>query len=207
MSVNVIAYAPGGGGNHLRNLVALDGRFNDQWPWAWIKEQYLGHQVYSMLTQPQGTAHAMPGRNLHSVFIDHMLANPDRDYLIHGHFGELALYRDQLRCMADTRFLLISLDDADSRNLLTQRQIRLNQRSHPYWIEEEQLFLYQPYLYQRYFDTRLTHAIALRHLWNRDLKAHDILSQISDFFGVTIDPTRAQQLHNTWCDLNFAPAK
>jgi hypothetical protein len=206
MTVNVIAYAPGGGGNHLRNLVALDGRFEDQWPWDWVREKYLGNQVYSPRTQPQGTAHAIPGRNLHGVFVDHIRENPGRDYVIHGHFGELALHRDKL-CDLDTRFLLITLDDAESRRLLTQRQNRLAQRSHPYWIEEEQLYLYQPLMYQQYFNAKHTHTIPLSDFWHRDLAQHSIVQQISGFFQVTIDHEQAQQLHNIWCDLNFGTAK
>lgn len=206
MTVNVIAYAPGGGGNHLRNLVALDGRFEDQWPWDWVREKYLGNRVYSPSTQPQGTAHAIPGRNLHGVFVDHIRDNPNRDYIIHGHFGELALQRHKLQDL-DTRFLLISLDDANSRRLLTERQRRLNQRNHPYWIEEEQPYLYQPYMYQQYFAARQIHVIPLEHFWHRDLSTHGIVEQIKDFFAVNIDAAQAQHLHSIWCDLNFGPAK
>lgn len=201
MAINIIAYPPGGGGNHLKNLIELGGRFKDQWPWPWVQEQQVGLLPYDEPQGVPGEVHSLPGRNIHAVFVDHVTHNSSGEYLLHGHFGELAIYADIIRGWANTRWLVMTMDQDRDRELLRQRQARLEY--HPYWLDEEQIFLYRPEMYVHYFhaDPELVHVLPLRLLWERDITA--VIGCIESAFDLEIDQHQAQILHCKWCDLNF----
>lgn len=202
--INIISYCPSSGGNHLRNIVALCGRFEDQWPWDWVKQQSLGLSVYYENRHPQGEVQELPGRNLREVYIDQMLANHDRDYLIHGHFGELARYRNQLLQLGPKRLLILSLEDKESRKKLLQRQDRLGQQIHPYWLDEEQIYLYRFNIYQTFFSipSENISTVDIGEFWNPCL-SKDILARLESFFDVEIDHDKAQEIHRLWYGFNF----
>jgi hypothetical protein len=203
MSINIIAYPPGGGGNHLRNLCDLDGRFQDQWPWPWVREQHVGLAPYDCPQRQPGTVHSLPGRNIHEVFVQHINQCLDGDYLLQGHFGELALHAHAIRTWPDTRWLVLTMDHQQDRQWLRQRQRRLGY--HPYWLDEEQIFLYRPDMYIHFFGAKKNNinTIAVHQLWQRDITASKTLEGIEKAFSVGIDPDMAQALHHKWCDLNF----
>ena len=204
MPINIIAYPPGGGGNHLKNLMELDGKFHDQWPWPWVQEQRVGLLPYDEPRGVPGEVHSLPGRNIHEVFIDHVTDFPGRDYLLHGHFGELAAHAEKIRRWDKVRWLVETMDDALDRDLLRSRQHRL--QYHPYWEDEEQIFLYRPQMYVHYFgaDPESVHLLPLKLLWQRDIS--DVISCMESALDIKIDEHRAQLLHDKWCDLNFGPA-
>ena len=203
MAINIIAYPPGGGGNHLKNLLELGGRFRDQWPWPWVQQQRVGLQAYDRPSGPPGEVHSLPGRNIHQVFIDHVTQHPHSDYLLHGHFGELAVHAAQIRSWPTVRWLIQTMDDPIDRDLLRQRQSRL--QYHPYWDDEEQILLYQPQMYQRYFGAQpqLIYLLSVRSLWQRHIDASGVLVTLQEAFGIDIDAAKAQALHARWCQLNF----
>jgi len=203
MSINIIAYPPGGGGNHLKNLVELGGRFRDQWPWDWVREQCVGLEPYDRPLGVPGEVHSLPGRNIHEVFVEHVTQHPYRNYLLHGHFGELARHADHIRLWPDVRWVIETMDDQQDRDLLRQRQHRL--QYHPYWLDEEQIFLYGASMYQCYFGAEPSRIqlLPLRLLWQRDIVSSGVLEILHTAFGVDIDRQAAQWLHKKWCDLNF----
>lgn len=203
MSVNIIAYPPGGGGNHVRNLCDLDGRFHDQWPWSWVQEQRVGLQPYDSPVGVPGEVHSLPGRNLHEVFVDHVSCHPDRDYLLHAHFGELAPHADRIAQWPHVKWLIMNMDHDQDRRLLRARQHRL--QYHPYWQDEEQIFLYQPRMYTQYFaaDVNSICMMPLRWLWHRHCEASGVLEAIQQAFGITVPTVPAHRLHIKWCDLNL----
>lgn len=205
MSINIIAYPPGGGGNHLKNLLELEGRFHDQWPWPWVQKQHVGLEPYDRPLGPPGEVHSLPGRNIHAVFIEHVCQHPHGDYLLHGHFGELAAHADQIRSWSDVRWLVETMDDPIDRDLLRKRQNRL--QYHPYWLDEEQIFLYRSDMYHRFFgaDPDHIHALPVRLLWQRDICASGVLNILQKSFDQGIDPRAAQTLHDKWTYLNFGP--
>lgn len=205
MTINIMAYPPGGGGNHLKNMIELDGRFCDQWPWPWVREQRVGLAPYDRPLGPPGEVHSLPGRNIHAVFVDHVSQHPHGDYLLHGHFGELAAHADQIRTWTDVRWLVQIMDDQQDRDLLRQRQHRL--AYHPYWQDEEQIFMYRPEMYRRYFgaDPARICVLPVRLLWQRDIVASGVLEILQTAFDTVIDQQAAQDLHSKWCDLNFGP--
>jgi hypothetical protein len=203
MTINIIAYPPGGGGNHLRNLCELDGRFQDQWPWSWVREQRVGLAPYDSPPGMPGEVHSLPGRNIHQVFVEHISRQPAADYLLHGHFGELAPHAAAIRSWADTRWLLVTMDHEQDRYLLRQRQQRL--QYHPYWLDEEQIFLYRAEIYTHFFaaDPDKVHGISVSRLWQRDIISSGVLDEIARAFDITVDTQCAHTLHHKWCCLNF----
>lgn len=207
MAINIIAYPPGGGGNHLRNLCDLDGRFQDQWPWDWVREQRVGLAPYDHPYGQPGEVHSLPGRNIHEVFVEEIEVRPAAHYLLQGHFGELAPHAAAIRSWPDTRWLLVTMDHQQDRDLLRQRQQRL--QYHPYWLDEEQTFLYRPEMYTHYFAARpdSVHGISVAQLWQQDIAVSGVLEAIAQAFDITVDPGAAQVLHHKWCDLNFGAAQ
>jgi len=206
MSVTIICYPPGGGGNHLKNIISLDARFHDQWPWPWAKTLELHSEVY--VEDPDictGTVHALRGRNVREVFFDHMESQPDGFYLLHGHFGELAKYLDRIKNLENINWILMTFDHTEDRHLLDQRQRRLGQNNHPYWLEEEQPYLYQDLMCQSYFhaDPHNILSIPLREFWNPNLAEFDIIDRINAFLQIDVKLQAAQCLHDHWHRLNF----
>lgn len=203
--INIISYCPSSGGNHLKNIVSLCGLFDDQWPWDWVKEQYLGISVYYENRHPQGEVQSLPGRNMREVYVNQMLSHNDRDYLIHGHFGELALYREQLLQLGPKKILILSLEDVEARKKLLQRQDRLGQQIHPYWLDEEQIYLYRPAIYQTFFSIPedSISVIDIGEFWRSSLSTN-MLEKIESFFDIKIDHEKAQEIHRLWHTFNFS---
>jgi hypothetical protein len=201
--VNIISYAPGAGGNHLRNLVELNQTYQDQWPWPWVKQHHVGLAPYDDPPGMPGEVHSLPGRNIHQVFVEHITDNPESRYLLHGHFGELAPYVDRIRSWPRVTWLVITMDQEQDRSLLRARQKRLDY--HPYWLDEEQIFLYQSSMYEYYFGTTPDHiyTMPLSWLWCSDIRHSGVLPRIMAAFGEEIDPDLAQSLHAKWITLNF----
>lgn len=200
--IYIIAYPPCAGGNHLKNIVSLSGKFDDQWPWQWVQEQTIGLAVYYDKKQPmRGEVQSLPGRNLHGVFVDHILQTPDRDFLIHGHFGELALHRDQIRQIPDKKVMMITIDQQHERDWLINRQNRLGQHNHPYWVNEEQIYLYQQDMYRSYFGISEVQTLPLSTLIAESLDA-TFFDTLDGFFESIIDRSKAQEIHTIWTELN-----
>jgi hypothetical protein len=206
MPVTIVCYPPGGGGNHLKNIISLDARFHDQGPWIWAKSLDLHSEVYVEDTDAMtGTVHALRGRNIHEVFFDHMDLNPQGCYVLQGHFGELAKYLDRIKKLDAVSWILVTLDHEEDRRLLDQRQQRLGQNNHPYWLEEEQPYLYQDLMCRSYFhalpDSILT--IPLHEFWHLNLAESNVIDRINEFLQTNIESQAAQALHDHWHRLNF----
>jgi hypothetical protein len=195
MSATIISYIPGAGGNHLKNLMCTYSGF--------ANSNELNVDVYNEQTQPPGTAHSVPGRNLHDQVIDRAVNSPDQHWLMLGHFGELALWREQINSISNKKWILITLNTQLDRNLLETRHERLQQHIHPYWLNEEQLYLYQPAIYHSYFpghtDNVLT--ISLKEFWNP--KVDTVIGKINKFLDIDIPVEPVQQLHDLWWKYNF----
>jgi hypothetical protein len=99
------------------------------------------------------------------------------------------------------------MDDAEDRALLRQRQRRLGY--HPYWLDEEQLFLYRPEMYIHYFAAvpQSIQVLALHRIWQSDITGSGVIDALQQAFGLAIHKDTAQMLHHKWFDLNFGPAQ
>lgn len=188
MTVVVIAYPPSAGGNHLKNILCLDRSF--------ANSKDLDRTKY---TNGDREVHSTSGRNMQEYRIDEA-EHSNADYILHGHFGELAPWRQRINLIQDKKWILISIDSPDDRSLLTERQHRLGQFGHEYYLNEEQPFLYQSEFYQSYFTgtAENIYTIALNDFWNPDLAQSQIIQQLNVFLNKNIDQEQAQVLHSQW---------
>ena len=196
MTVVVIAYPPSGGGNHLKNILCLDASFANS-----------GDLDRDRYTRGEREVHSTPGRNMQEYRIEQAEA-ATQDYIIHGHFGELAPWRDRINAIEDKKWILINIDSQRDRHLLGIRQQRLGQWGHEYYLNEEQFYLYQPEFYQTYFTGRLEniYTMALNNFWHPDLQHYEIISKLNAFLNKNIDVEQAQFLHRHWRtnnDINY----
>lgn len=195
MSLTVIYYPPSAAGNHLKNLINLDPSMRDN--------ARLDLDMYEQHKMIQGTAHAKAGRNVQKEELEVIIREPDHRWCICGHFGELAPKRDLLLQVPDRKFVIIGIESPTDRWLLEARQQRLGQQCHPYWLHEEQPYLYDYHMCKEYWRTRAVHKIGLEHFWNPDLGHHQIISQLNLFLGCAIPESIAQELHARWWQANF----
>lgn len=196
MSAVIVAYCPSAGGNHLKNILSLSPTFANQ--------AEMDLSVYDRADQTSGAVHSVNGRNVQDIFIDRMQAHPDQCWLLSGHFGELAPVRSALS-EVDKKFIIVTIDNSVDRRLLTNRQQRMGQQCHPYWLDEEQPYLYQPKMYQTYFDVDSANiaTISLYDLWHPTLCNHAVINKLNDFLNINIDLESAQNLQQKWWQGNF----
>jgi hypothetical protein len=196
MTTVVIAYPPSGGGNHLKNILCLDPSFSNS-----------SDLDVSKYTNGDREVHSTPGRNVQEHKVS-AAAISKSDYIIHGHFGELATQRDQINAIYDKKFVVVTIDSDRDKFLLDTRQHRLGQMGHPYYLNEEQPYLYQPYFYQNYFTglPENIYTIALNDFWHPNLNTHNIIPGLNTFLNKNVDQEQAQVLHNHWHinnDINY----
>lgn len=189
MTALVIAYPPSGGGNHLKNILCLDSSFGNS--------SDLNRDVY---TQGKREVHSTSGRNVSAERVSAAARDPHHEHIVHGHFGELATQRDQINAIVDKKFIIITIDTPRDRYLLNNRQGRLGQMSHEYYLHEEQPYLYQPHFYQTYFTglPQNIYTIALNDFWHPNLDEYKIVQQLNTFLNKKIDQEQAQFLHTHW---------
>jgi hypothetical protein len=196
MSAVIVTYCPASGGNHLKNILSLSSFFANQ--------DEMDLTVYDRVDQTSGAVHSVDGRNVQDIFVDRMLDQPDQCWLMSGHFGELAPVRSALSAV-DKKFIIVTINNSVDCRLLTNRQQRLGQQCHPYWLEEEQPYLYQPRMYQTYFgvDPANIATISLYDLWHPTLCDHAVINKLNDFLNINIDTESAQNLQQKWWQGNF----
>jgi hypothetical protein len=196
VSAVIVAYCPAAGGNHLKNILSLSSSFANQ--------TEMDLSVYDRADQTSGAVHSINGRNVQDIFVDRMLNQPSQCWLLSGHFGELASVGTRLATV-DKKFLIITIDTELDRRLLERRQSRLGQHCHPYWLEEEQWYLYQPRMYQTYFnvDPSDIATVSLYELWHPTLCNGAVINKINAFLNIGIDCESAQNLQQKWWHSNF----
>lgn len=188
MTVTVIVYPPSAGGNHLKNILCLDSSFANSSDLDMVK-----------YTSGEREVHSTPGRNMQESRMTEA-EQCDTDFILHGHFGELAPWRNRINDIKNKKFLVISIATPRDRYLLDQRQHRLGQWGHEYYLHEEQPFLYTPELYQTYFTGRPEniYTMALNDFWHPNLGHYKIVDRLNDFLNKSINQDQAQFLHRHW---------
>jgi len=196
MSAVIVAYCPAAGGNHLRNILCLSCNF--------VNSAEFDLTIYDRADQTSGAVHGIDGRNIQEIYLKRVQDNPKNCFALAGHFGELAQYRESL-LLVDKKFIIISIDTAQDRRLLANRQLRMGQQNHPYWLDEEQPFLYRPSMYQSYFATTSSNilTISLSDLWHPTFNNGQVIECINDFLNINIDIVLAQALQEKWVRHNF----
>jgi hypothetical protein len=191
MSAVIISYPPSAGGNHLKNILCLSNYF--------ANHTELDATIYDQSANYQGAVHCVQGRNVQPRLIERIVNNPGQCWLLPGHIGELAPYRSQLLAQ-ERKFITISIDTPRERRMLEQRQHRLGQQNHPYWLEEEQPFFYQSLMYETYFATAPANilTVPLANLWHPTFQEGLVLDQVEQFLNITIERNPAEILHDKW---------
>jgi hypothetical protein len=192
MSVVIIAYPPGGGGNHLKNILCLDKSF--------ANSNDLDINKY---TSGEREVHSTTGRNMQEYRIREA-ETAAQDYILHGHFGELAPWRSRINAIKDKKWIIVNIDSIRDRHLLNIRQHRLGQWGHEYYLNEEQPYLYQTEFYQSYFTSTVNavYTISVNDLWNPNFEQSKIVQQLNVFLNKNIGQNQAQFLHNYWHNNN-----
>ena len=188
VQATVIAYPPSGGGNHLKNLLCLSNTF--------ANSSDLNLEPYK---KGNREVHSTGGRNMNEYRMSEAVISSG-DFILHGHYGELALYRETINNIQNKRFVIVTIDTGHDRRLLNDRQIRLGQRSHEYYLHEEQYFLYQPTMYSTYFTGQESaiFSFPLTELWHPVINYTTTWDRLNSFLGINIDLAQAQQLHDQW---------
>lgn len=195
MSICIVYYCPGAAGNHLKNIINLDPNMRGH--------ADLDMNIYGIEKMNQGTAHARAGRNVIREELEHIARNPEERWCICAHFGELAPKRDLLMQIPDRKIVIISIESPADRWLLETRQKKLGQNCHPYWLHEEQPYLYDRAICKEYWRTPDTIKISLEHFWHPDLQHHTIVPELNRFLGTNINEETARDLHRAWWTANF----
>lgn len=188
VQATIIAYPPSGGGNHLKNLLCASGVF--------ANSSDLNLEPYNTGNRE---VHSTSGRNMNEYRMADALASLG-NFILHGHFGELAQYRSEINTIEQKRFVIVTIDTSHDRRLLQSRQNRLGQQSHDYYLQEEQYFLYQPQMYNTYFTGQEADIFSfpLTELWHSVINYTTAWDRLNSFLGINIDLAQAQQLHDQW---------
>lgn len=202
MTSLIVMYVPGAGGNHIKNMFCssaavannheLDASLYDRWDPA---------------NHAPGEVNCVGGRNIQPIFLDRMHQSPDLCWVLPAHFGELSQYRSQLPDLSNLRVILITIQHADSRRMLMERQTRLGQHIHPYWLDEEIVHLYHTDMLVDYFGFDHDHifSIEMRDFWQRDWVKTNQFRDLDAFSNLDLSQDRCHWLHTRWWDLNFDP--
>jgi len=195
--LHLIVYLPGAGGNHLKNLLCLNHNYancNDLRP-----EVYESPEPH----RPPGEVWCLGGRNLQEVFFDQITQQPDKVWLRAAHVGEMFQYQHRLAAVKNKKLVIIGVDQASDQAQLMNRQQRLGQHVHPYWLEEELMWLYQPKFVSHHFDVEPSNIIkvSLSEFWHRDF-VDSKFQQIQQFLDVSLDCALANRYHRLWHSAN-----
>ncbi len=194
--LTLVVYAPGAGGNHLKNLLCLSSHY--------ANAADLDPAVYKRPDpeRPPGEVWCVGGRNLQPVFFERMI-DCNQSWVLAAHAGEMFEYWQQLSTVKNKKIIVVSLDNAAARRQLDQRQIRLGQCIHPYWLDEELQPLYQADTLAHLFDFSVDdcYTLPLENFWSRSFVA-DKFQQIKQFLNIDIDNVAADEYHQLWCTAN-----
>jgi hypothetical protein len=197
MRDTLILYAPGAGGNHVKNLLCLSE--------AYINSSELDITVYDATDRAPGEVWCVGGRNLQPRFFERIHANPDSRSVLIAHFGELAQNLEQMQSLKQPQLVILTLTQEPVRRGLEHRQKRLGQTIHPYWLDEELIWCYSQRMVQTYFGVPPQDCMELdiAEIWRDDFCHSTSLERLESFLGVQVPRTAADTLHQKWLRANF----
>ena len=191
MSVIFVVFPPGAGGNHLRNMI--------------VSCLETSQKIASLYSNTMSTKHAKVGSNLQPNDIQLALENSQQNYVLHGHFGEIMSYQNQIRSIVDKKFVILCPDTARDRQLLNDRQKKLHLKrevANDDYFEQEQVFLYEPFMYHWYFQIPMEDImnIPITEWFVRDID--DVLARISWLLKININKIDITKMHYRWLEDN-----
>lgn len=198
MSLDLVVYVPGIGGNHLKNLLCLSASYSNS--------SDLRPEVYENPDpkRPPGEVWCVGGRNLQDVFFDRMQQEPNHSWVLPAHFGEMCEYAPKLDAIPNKKMIVISMEDQASRRKLDQRQQRLGQCIHPYWLDEELIHVYRPEVLSKIFqhDPSQYMSLNIKDFWHKDFVSSDVFAQLKQFLNIELSNDTAQRYHHLWINAN-----
>jgi hypothetical protein len=185
---------PGAGGNHLKNLLCLSRNY--------ANAADLDPAVYEHPDpeRPPGEVWCLGGRNLQDIFFERMSGHDDQNWVLAAHVGEMFQYQQQLAAITNKKIVVISIDHEPSRRQLDHRQIRLGQCIHPYWLDEELVYIYQARTLSQLFYTTGDQyfTLPIQDFWHMDFAKSPAFAQIEAFLNIKTDNSLADRYHQLW---------
>jgi hypothetical protein len=148
--------------------------------------------------------HAGTGSNLQYHQIEDSVQHQDQIHVLHGHFGEIMSFQQQVRDIVDKKFVIISPDTVEDRKLLNNRRRKLwhtNNIDGDYF-DNEQVFLYEPFMYHWYFQIPMENImnISISNWFTKDIDP--VLDKLSYFLRTPINKEQVNNVHTTWIEAN-----
>lgn len=196
MSTIFISFPPAAGGNHLRNIIELTTNlFNTASYRQSILDQYT--TLSKIYVHGDDYASQIEG-NIHALKIHRAVLNPSDNWLFYGHFSEIYSFRNSIAPIRDKKFILISPDSIECRNIWLARATKLNMQPVGDYYIGEQVFLYEPFIYYDMLKTKKTNVmnISVSEWFKHDVEP--VFTKIELFLNTKIDRTLANQLHTIW---------
>jgi hypothetical protein len=195
--LTLVVYVPGAGGNHLKNLLCLSN--------SYANHSDLRPEVYENPdpNRPPGEVWCVGGRNLQKVFFERINSQPDCNWVLAAHVGEMFEYQQQLSAIENKQIVVVTLDHEHARRQLDQRQVRLGQCIHPYWLDEELTWVYQPGTLQKIFNQTNDqyYCLSIRDFWSTDFVQREF-AKLTARLNVNLDFVAADRYHRLWCAAN-----
>ena len=184
MPTVVIAFPPGGGGNHLKNIISIGYSISID-----VDQAYKPVSV---------GAHTDSSYNIRSDQVINAIDNPAGINILHGHFGEIMSFQNELRIIDNKKFILISPETEEDRRLVDYRRSLLKFTTLDPYFDNEQVFLYECFMYHYYFNTSFDNImnIAISELFSKDIS--QVIKRINQFLEIDIDSGYISQLHDKW---------
>lgn len=186
MTTIIIAFPPAAGGNHLKNILSLKNDNN------FLPAFYINNKT---------SVHQRPGSNLKETDCIDAISQLGL-HILHGHFGEIMSYQKYLDQLVDKKFIILSPDTAEDRKLLRARAILLGYATLDAdgYFDQEQVFLYEPFIYNRYFQTPMSNImnISISEWFTKDIDP--VVSRLNQFLNCKLDTDYVKQLHSIWID-------
>ena len=195
--LTLVVYLPGAGGNHLKNLLCVSTQY--------ANSSDLRPEVYESPDpqRPPGEVWCVGGRNLQEIFFERMLQQPDQNWVLAAHLGEMFQYQTQLQSIACKKIVVLTLEDSSARQQLFQRQCRLGQNIHPYWLDEELLWMYSSSVVSKLFDQQDSYfELSIRDFWHFEFANSQQFANLKNFLNLEVDQATIDRYHRLWCIAN-----
>lgn len=184
-----IVFPPGAGGNHLKNIVV---------------SCYQNVDISLLYGNYKKTVHANIGLNLQYNQIENAVLHPNQVHVLHGHFGEVMSFQQQVRSLDNKKFIILSPDTPNDRQLLNARRRLLGYKDATVgdYFDGEQVFLYEPFMYHWYFQVPMENImnISISEWFDKDINS--VLDRISYFLQLPINKEQISNIHSVWVDAN-----
>lgn len=197
-SVVFLAFPPGSGGNHLRNMLLASTDFFCNTAGN-IEEKYSSP---SITVHCNDTGSNIRSENLTSIKLKTAIDAPEKNYLFYGHFAELLSFRDKIQQFQNKKFICISVKSDNCKRLLNQRKQAIGTPELDAYHVGEQTFLYESLIYQKIYDVPADCVmdISITEFFSLDLTS--VKELLENFLSIDLNINKMYNLHQAWLEKN-----